>query len=183
MVVEITVLGSGACVYRGKRRCALSLDSCPAFSFLVFAPCDLSRATFIAALAFGSFDILILSFYEVLNAVSANHVIGCSLASPVDAQLRQWQCQMTGLCVRLSEAAELDLDISRLWISFVVSTTALFASHEASLLTVLWRSHHTGYICWPAFEARQAVSSPPRIHCAVLLLTLEVSLVLFSDHE
>ena len=89
---------------------------------------------------------------------------------------------MTGLCVRLSEAVELDLDISGLWIPFVL-TSALFASHEASLLVVLWGSRRTGYRSWLAFEARQAVSSPPRIHCAVLLLTLEVSLVLFSDHD
>ena len=126
---------------------------------------------------------LIQLFYEVLNVVLANHVIGCSFASPVDAQLRQWQCQMTGLCVRLSETVELDLDISRLWGPFVVSITALFASREASLLVVLWRSRRTGYRCWPAFEARQAVSSPSWILCAVLLLTLEVSLVPSSDHE
>ena len=85
MEVEFTVLGSGACVYRGKRRCALSLDSCPALSFLVFAPCDLSRAIVIVAVAFGSLDILIPSLYEVLNVVLANHIIGCSLASPVGA--------------------------------------------------------------------------------------------------
>lgn len=67
--------------------------------------------------------------------MSANHINVRGLASPVDAQLRQRQ--MTGLCVRLSEAAEPDLNISGLWGPFFVSITALFASREASLLVVL----------------------------------------------